>query len=110
MTKFFRRTVAGISALSILAAIPGLTAFAAETAPEFKEDQLPVVLYSQENMSQIDCRYYADMPSIPYVKLGDFYGMWAGKDIEITKSFSVPLFAGIYANPSTQKAYFTFHL
>lgn len=84
MTKFFRRTVAGISALSILAAIPGLTAFAAETAPEFKEDQIPVVLYSQENMSEIDCRYYADMPSIPYVKLGDFYGMWAGKDIEIT--------------------------
>ena len=35
-------------------------------------------------------------------------GLKACKDIEITKSFSVPLFAGIYANPSTQKAYFTF--
>lgn len=30
----------------------------------------------------------------------------ATRDINITKSFSVPLFAGIYANPSTEKAYF----
>lgn len=33
-------------------------------------------------------------------------GLKASKDIEITNSFSVPVFAGIYANPSTQKAYF----
>lgn len=33
-------------------------------------------------------------------------GLKACKDIEITKSFSVPVFAGVYANPSTQKAYF----
>lgn len=30
----------------------------------------------------------------------------ATRDINITKSFSVPLFAGVYANPSTEKAYF----
>lgn len=30
----------------------------------------------------------------------------ASKDINITKSFSVPLFAAIATNPSTQKAYF----
>jgi len=30
----------------------------------------------------------------------------ASKDINITKSFSIPLFASIATNPSTQKAYF----
>lgn len=30
----------------------------------------------------------------------------ATRDITITKRFSVPLFAGVYANPSTEKAYF----
>lgn len=33
-------------------------------------------------------------------------GLKANKDIVITKSFSVPVFAGITANPSSQKAYF----
>ena len=33
-------------------------------------------------------------------------GLKASKDIVITKSFSVPVFAGITANPSSQKAYF----
>lgn len=32
----------------------------------------------------------------------------AEKDVKITKTFSVPLFASISANPSTQKAYFVF--
>ncbi len=32
----------------------------------------------------------------------------AGKDLKITDSFSVPVFAGITANPSTRDAYFTF--
>ena len=33
-------------------------------------------------------------------------GLKTSKDIVITKSFSVPVFAGITANPSSQKAYF----
>lgn len=32
----------------------------------------------------------------------------AGKDLKITDKFSLPLFAGITANPSTRDAYFTF--
>lgn len=32
----------------------------------------------------------------------------ASKDIKITDSFSIPVFAAINTNPSTQKAYFTF--
>ena len=33
-------------------------------------------------------------------------GLRASKDIAITNSFSVPVFAGVTANPSSQKAYF----
>ena len=34
----------------------------------------------------------------------------ATKDIKITDTFSVPVFAAVNANPSTQKAYFVFGL
>ena len=34
----------------------------------------------------------------------------ASKDIKITDTFSVPVFAAINTNPSTQKAYFVFGL
>lgn len=33
-------------------------------------------------------------------------GVKASKDIKITDSFSVPVFAGVYANPSNEKAHF----
>lgn len=33
-------------------------------------------------------------------------GLRASKDIAITNSFSIPVFAGVTANPSSQKAYF----
>jgi len=35
-------------------------------------------------------------------------GLRASKDVKITDSFSVPVFAGITANPSNEKAYFVF--
>lgn len=56
----------------------------------------------------------AAVGAVPYAT--SFYGeaggfavtnvsLKASKDINITKTFSVPVFAGIYANPSTEKAY-----
>ena len=59
----------------------------------------------------------AAVGAVPYAT--SFYGeaggfavtnvsLKASKDINITKTFSVPVFAGIYANPSTEKAYLTF--
>ena len=59
----------------------------------------------------------AAVGAVPYAT--SFYGeaggfavtnvsMKASKDINITKTFSVPVFAGIYANPSTEKAYLAF--
>ena len=61
-----------------------------------------------------DLDWTATVGAVPYAT--SFYGkangfavtnvsLRASKDIQVTKSWSVPLFAGITANPSTQKAY-----
>ena len=69
-----------------------------------------------------DCDWEAALGVVPYAT--SFYGdangfavtnvsVKATKDIKITKSFSIPLFAQVAANPSTEKAYlvvgFTLH-
>lgn len=46
--------------------------------------------------------YYADAGGFAVTNVS----VRASKDIKITKSFDIPLFAGITANPSTEKAYF----
>ncbi len=61
-----------------------------------------------------DLDWTATVGAVPYAT--SFYGkangfavtnvsLRASKDIQVTKSWSVPLFAGISTNPSTQKAY-----
>lgn len=63
------------------------------------------------------CDWTATLGAVPYATF--FYsdasgfavtnvGVKASKDIKITNSFSVPVFAGISANPSTEKAYLLF--
>lgn len=60
------------------------------------------------------CDWTATVGAVPYAT--SFYAdaggfavtnvsVRASKDIRITKSFSIPLFAGVTANPSTEKAY-----
>ena len=60
------------------------------------------------------CDWTATLGAVPYATTsysdaGGFavtnVGLRASKDIRITDSFSVPLFAGITANPSAEKAY-----
>ncbi len=48
--------------------------------------------------------FYADASGFAVTNVG----LKASKDIKITPSFSVPIFAGIAANPSTEKAYLLF--
>ncbi len=88
MSKVFTKTVAGISALAILAAMPCMTAFAAEAEnaaeADFTAAQLPVLHYSPEDVSAIDCRFYEDLPNVPYVKLSDYYTLWVDDTLEIT--------------------------
>lgn len=63
------------------------------------------------------CDWTAAVGAVPYAT--DFYAkangfavtnvsLKAEKEIAVTKSFTLPLFASISANPSTQKAYFVF--
>ena len=63
------------------------------------------------------CDWTAAVGAVPYAT--DFYAnangfavtnvsLKAEKEITVTKSFTLPLFASISANPSTQKAYFVF--
>lgn len=63
------------------------------------------------------CDWTAALGAVPYAT--DYYkdangfavtnvSVSASRDIKITKSFKLPLFATIAANPSTQKAYFVF--
>ena len=85
---FFKRTIAGIAALTTVAAASGITAFAADTneaAKEsgYKESTLNTLVYDPENVQSMDCRYYDALPSIPYVKLSDFYKTWASQELEI---------------------------
>lgn len=61
------------------------------------------------------CEWTAAAGAVPYAT--SFYAdargfavtsvsLRASRDISVTRTFSVPLFAGVYANPSTEKAYF----
>ena len=85
---FFKRTIAGIAALTTVAAASGITAFAADTTETakdagFKEAALNTLLYAPDKEGTMDCRYYDALPSIPYVKLTDFYKNWVDQDLEI---------------------------
>ena len=50
--------------------------------------------------------FYADASNFAVTNVS----LKASKDIKITDSFSVPVFAAVTANPSTEKAYFVFGL
>ena len=63
------------------------------------------------------CRWTAAVGAVPYAT--SFYAdaggfavtnvsLRAAKDIHVTKSFTLPLFAAVSANPSTEKAYMVF--
>lgn len=83
----FRKTIAGISALTIVSgALPfaQAAAFAAETEKTFTEGTIDAYVYSSEDKSEMGCRFYSDMPSVPYVKLSDYYKNWSGDELSIT--------------------------
>ena len=78
---FFKKTIAGITAFTTVAAMSGMTAFAddettAASENSYKEAKLDTLVYSPDNKQTMDCRYYDSMPNIPYVKLSDYYKLW----------------------------------
>lgn len=65
------------------------------------------------------CQWTAAVGAVPYAtsfyaEAGGFavtnVSLKAVKDVRVTKRFTLPLFAGVSANPSTEKAYFVFGL
>lgn len=81
-----KKTIAGISALSWLissGAFTAMNAFAADAA-EYRTGQITAHLYSEDNLRDIECRYYNDMPNVPYIKLSDYYSCWTSQELQIT--------------------------
>ena len=85
----FKKTITGISVLSMLlssSAVTAITASAADSNEAYKENTLNTYLYSSDNVKTIDCRFYNDKPNIPYVRLSDFYKYWTDQDATITNN------------------------
>ena len=87
-----KKTIAGLSALSVLissGAFTAMTAFAAETT-DYTTGKITAHLYSDEVLRDIECRYYSDMPNVPYIKLSDYYSCWMSQypeqELEITNN------------------------
>ena len=82
----FKKTITGISALSLLissGAFTAMNAFAADAA-EYRTGKITAHLYSEEKLKDIECRYYNDMPNVPYIKLSDYYSCWISQELQIT--------------------------
>ena len=81
-----KKIIAGSSAVSVMfssGAFAAMNAFAEEAA-DYTTGKITAHLYSDENLRDIECRYYDDMPSVPYIKLSDYYSCWLGQELEIT--------------------------
>jgi len=85
-----KKTIAGISALSMLlstSAVSAVNAFAADDeTTNYTDKTINAYLYSKDNVDTMTVRYYDDKPNIPYVKFSEFYNKWLGQDVEITNN------------------------
>ena len=83
----FKKTIAGISALSMLLSASAVNAFAAEEeASNYTEKNINAYLYSAENVDTMTVRYYNDQPNVPYISFTEFYKKWVDQDLEITNN------------------------
>lgn len=81
-----RKALTTLSALAISCCSMGNAAFsvlAAEEGTPYTDAQLTAVVYTPDNMTPMDCRFYANMPSVEYVSLADFYKLWSGDSLSI---------------------------
>lgn len=85
--KPISKFIAFVTAFTSIAASSGLTAFAAEEAePTFTEGTLTALVNSVDNVASIDCRYYSNMPNVPYMKLSEYYSLWTGQELAIANN------------------------
>lgn len=98
---------------TVFAGIDGVTESGKRAYTSYVELNAPF------SLGGLDCT--ATVGAIPYNCDGGYYAdvngkgfavtnvsLKASKDIKVNDTFSIPVFAAINANPSTQKAYFTF--
>ncbi len=84
-----KKTIAFISALAVSGSAlvsNGISAFADEDERQFETGSLPTFIYTMDNQTEINCRIYEDMPSIPYIRFSDYYKCWTEQDAEIVNN------------------------
>ena len=90
----FKKTIAGISAVLIAAAplAAPMTTFAADTTPEtteqtFIEGKITEYVYAPDKTADVECRFYAKTPNIPYISLSEYYkALNKGESLSIDKN------------------------
>lgn len=105
--KPISKFIAFVTAFTSIAASSGLTAFAAEEAePTFTEGTLTALVNSVDNVASIDCRYYSNMPNVPYMKLSEYYSLWTGQELAIANNndgtYEVKVPAGVIGTYDTE--------
>ena len=53
---------------------------------EFTETKLNVHLFSDDNVTEADIRFYNDLPQIPYIRLTDFYSLLMANEKQMSVS------------------------
>lgn len=85
----FRKTIAGISAIAMLAGMSAyapVSAFAANEEKDYTLGTIEAYLYSPEEKIDVVCRFYEDMPNVPYISLSEYYRNWSGDVLRIEGS------------------------
>ena len=90
----FRKTIAGITATLLaagsFAALP-MSAFAADTVETteqyFTEGKIKEYIYAADKTADVECRFYAKTPNIPYISLSEYYkALNNGESLSIDKN------------------------
>ena len=80
--KIFAGLTGAAMMISMLSALP---AAAAEEEKAYTEGTLPACVFSALNTQQLACRYYEDLPSIPYIRFSDYCRcISGGKELKVT--------------------------
>ena len=86
----FKQLISSATVIATITSMSGFTSFAADAIPAttaFTEGTVNAYVYSTENVQKVDCRFYADMPSIPYVRFSDYYKLWLDQNVEIKNNY-----------------------
>lgn len=81
-----KKLIISLTALATASSSLGTTALSAIAANDgngYTEGKMPTFLYALDNQTEINCRFYDNMPNIAYISLADYYKNWA-EDAELT--------------------------